>query len=160
MGQISATEKWVKESSALSCLDSKVVAQVQLHGEKAQQLSLGEQRGMYSTIYVPVMSRHCFCFGFRRLAGGRVEPERRLEGQQFTKLGRKYHHDWLYLQSMNSDKQLQSPFKGNLDDDILHWLLWVLSFHVVSAYGTRYSRETKNDKTKQWLEPGSGTRLF
>jgi hypothetical protein len=25
--------------------------------------------------------------------GGRVEPERRLEGQQFTKLGRKYQHD-------------------------------------------------------------------
>jgi hypothetical protein len=24
---------------------------------------------------------------------GRVEPERRLEGQQFTKLGRKYQHD-------------------------------------------------------------------
>jgi hypothetical protein len=25
--------------------------------------------------------------------GGRVEPERRLEGQKFTKLGRKYQHD-------------------------------------------------------------------
>jgi hypothetical protein len=25
--------------------------------------------------------------------GGRIEPERRLEEQQFTKLGRKYHHD-------------------------------------------------------------------
>ncbi len=29
--------------------------------------------------------------------GGGVEPERRGEGQQFTKLGRKYLHDWLYL---------------------------------------------------------------
>ncbi len=47
--------------------------------------------------------------------GGRVEPERRLEGQQYTKLGRKYHHDWLYLQSLNSDKHLpQSPFNGKL----------------------------------------------
>jgi hypothetical protein len=25
--------------------------------------------------------------------GGRVEPERRFEGQEFTKLGRKYQHD-------------------------------------------------------------------
>ncbi len=45
--------------------------------------------------------------------GGRVEPERRLERQQFTKLGRKYKHDWLYLQSINSDKHLpQSHFTG------------------------------------------------
>jgi hypothetical protein len=29
----------------------------------------------------------------------RVEPERRLEGQQFTKLGRKYQHDWLYTRN-------------------------------------------------------------
>ncbi len=41
---------------------------------------------------------------------GGDEPERRLEGQQFTKLGRKYQRDWLYLQSINSDKHLpQSP---------------------------------------------------
>jgi hypothetical protein len=32
---------------------------------------------------------------------GRVEPERRGEGQQFTKLGRKYQHD---LQTINSAK--------------------------------------------------------
>jgi hypothetical protein len=40
---------------------------------------------------------------------GIVEPERRREGkgQQFTKLGRKYQHDY------NSDKHLpQSPFTG------------------------------------------------
>ncbi len=44
--------------------------------------------------------------------GERVEPERRLEGQQFTKLGRKIP-TWLtvYIQSINSDKRLpQSPF--------------------------------------------------
>ncbi len=45
--------------------------------------------------------------------GGRVEPERRLEEQQFTKLDRKYQHDCMYLQSINSDKPLpQSPFTG------------------------------------------------
>ncbi len=57
-----------------------------------------------------------------------TEYERRLEGQQFTKLGRKYQHDWLYLQSRNSDKRLpQSLFTGQmfLDDDNLHYFLWV-----------------------------------
>ncbi len=28
--------------------------------------------------------------------GGGCSPERSLEGQQFTMLGRKYQHDWLY----------------------------------------------------------------
>ncbi len=32
------------------------------------------------------------------------EPERRLGGQWFTKLGRKYQHDWLHLQSKKSNK--------------------------------------------------------
>ncbi len=50
---------------------------------------------------------------FTQEGGGGVEPERRLEGQQFTNLGRKYQHDWLYLQSINSDKHLpQTPFIG------------------------------------------------
>jgi hypothetical protein len=45
--------------------------------------------------------------------GGRVETERRLEGQQFTKLGRKYQQ-YEYLQSINSDEHLpQNPFTGN-----------------------------------------------
>ncbi len=59
-----------------------------------------------------------FCLGW-------VEPERRLGGQQFTKLGRKYQHDWIYLQSINSDKYLsQSPFTVQfLDDDISLWCL-------------------------------------
>jgi hypothetical protein len=34
-------------------------------------------------------------YSHREGEGGIVEPERRLEGQQFTKLGRKYQHDWL-----------------------------------------------------------------
>ncbi len=57
---------------------------------------------------------------FTQGAEGRVEPERRLEWQQFKKLGRKYQHDWLYLQ-MDYDKRLPpSPFTGNfVYDDIL-----------------------------------------
>jgi hypothetical protein len=48
-----------------------------------------------------------------RGGGGRVEPERRLEGQEFTKLGRKYKQDCLYLPFMSSDKHLQQiPFTG------------------------------------------------
>ena len=54
-----------------------------------------------------------YCTLTQGRGGGRVEPQRRLEGQQFTKLGRKYQHDWMYLQSINSDKHLpQSPFTG------------------------------------------------
>jgi hypothetical protein len=45
--------------------------------------------------------------------GERVEPERRLEGQQFTMLGQKYQHDRVYLRSTNFDKHLpQSPYTG------------------------------------------------
>jgi hypothetical protein len=63
---------------------------------------------------------------------GRVEPERRGEGQQFTKLGRKYQHD---LQTINSAKHsavykfCKTPAAKSLyrsiflDDDILHCLL-------------------------------------
>ncbi len=54
--------------------------------------------------------------------GGSVEPEKRGERQQFTKLVRNYQHDWQYLQSINCDKYLpQSAFTGKifLDDDIL-----------------------------------------
>ncbi len=57
---------------------------------------------------------HCirvYLYSYSLREGGRVEPERRLEWHPFTKLGRKYRHDWLYLQSINLDKHLpQSPF--------------------------------------------------
>ncbi len=43
--------------------------------------------------------------------GGELNQREGLESQQFTKLGRKYQHDCLYLQSINSNKHLtQSPF--------------------------------------------------
>jgi hypothetical protein len=57
---------------------------------------------------------HCICvYSILIHTGkeGRVEPERRGEEQQFTKCGRKYQLDWLYFQSINSDKNLpQSLF--------------------------------------------------
>ncbi len=34
-----------------------------------------------------------YLFTLGRGEGGRVEPERMLEGQHFTKLGRKYQHE-------------------------------------------------------------------
>ncbi len=70
---------------------------------------------------------HCICV-YRIIihagkgGGGRVEPERRLEGQQFTKLGRKYPLYWLYLQSINSDKYLtQSPFTGQFQTILMRF---------------------------------------
>jgi hypothetical protein len=64
-------------------------------------------------------------FDMGRGGGGGVEPGRRLEGHQFAKLGRKYQHVWLYLQSVNFDKHLpQGPFTDNfLDDDIFLWCI-------------------------------------
>ncbi len=45
--------------------------------------------------------------------GGEELNQREGKREQFTKLGRKYQHDWLYLQSINSDKHLpRSPFTG------------------------------------------------
>jgi hypothetical protein len=60
-------------------------------------------------------------------------------GQQFTKLGRKYQHDALYLQPINSDNscrkvRLQIHF---LDDDILLWCLyrhWLLFYTAFTMY--------------------------
>ncbi len=65
---------------------------------------------LYTCIQVLYTSSH------REREGGEgeeIEPERRLEGQRFTKLGRKKQHDWLSLQPINSDKHLpQSPCTG------------------------------------------------
>ncbi len=59
---------------------------------------------------------HCmrvYMYTYFHREGGGIEPEKWLEGQQFTKLGRKYQHDLMYLQSINSYKHLpQSPFTG------------------------------------------------
>ncbi len=53
---------------------------------------------------------------------GRAEPKRRFEGQQFTKPGRKYQQDWLYLQSLNSDKHLpQCLITGQFSFGVSSW---------------------------------------
>ncbi len=65
----------------------------------------------------PLPATHClFILYFdtrKRGRGWRVEPERRLEEQQFKKLGRKDHYDWQPINSTVHDKHLpQSPFTG------------------------------------------------
>ncbi len=63
--------------------------------------------------------------------GGRVEPERRGKRQQFAKHGRKYQLDWLYLQSINSDKHLpQSPFTAKI------FLLTTFCFGVYKVFAS------------------------
>jgi hypothetical protein len=56
------------------------------------------------------MSVYSILIHTRKGGRGRVIPERRGEGQQFTKSGRKYQHDCLYLQSINSDKHLPQSY--------------------------------------------------
>ncbi len=85
------------------------------------------------TIYVDTV----YLFTHGRGGGGKLN-QRSEEGQQ----GKYRSQSWVentnmtectqeiaYLKSINSDKPLpRSPFTGSifLDDDILHWLLWVL----------------------------------
>jgi hypothetical protein len=73
--------------------------------------------GVYLSEAPPPLTLYAYHTG----KGRRDEPERRLEGQQFTKLGRKYQHDWLYLQTINSDKTpaAKSLYRSIfLDEDI------------------------------------------
>ncbi len=61
-------------------------------------------QNLVSNIPHPLPATCTYCTLTQGRGEGRFEPERRLEGQQFRKRGRKYQHDWLYLQSINSDK--------------------------------------------------------
>ncbi len=98
------------------------------------------QRDFATGVYLseaqnPILPPLTHCTG-RGGGGGVVELVRRGEGQQFTKLGRKYQHDWLYLQSINSKKRLlQSPFTGQffLDGDILFWCLYSVNLSIPSS---------------------------
>jgi hypothetical protein len=59
--------------------------------------------------------------------GGKLTREK-VRGTIVHKAGRKYQHDWLYLQSINSDKPLsaKSLYRSIfLDDDILLWCLYM-----------------------------------
>ncbi len=67
------------------------------------------------TSYPPHTLNTCiqYTYSLREGGVGESEPERRLEGQQFTMMGRKCQHYWLCLQSINSEKHLpHSPFTG------------------------------------------------
>ncbi len=59
----------------------------------------------------------CIQYTYSHREWGKVEPERRLEGQQFAKLGRKYQHDWLDLQHLPRSLNF-------LNDDIFPWCLY------------------------------------
>ncbi len=88
-----------------------IKAKLTCKGTCGRSLSVSDPEPHTSTPYTPWT-----CIQYSILIhtgkGGRVEPERRLDGQQFTKQGRKYKHDWIHLQSINSDKRLpQSPRK-------------------------------------------------
>jgi hypothetical protein len=72
---------------------------------------------IYTSIPLPLHTVRVYSILFTQGRGkeGEVEPERRFQRQQFTQLGPKYQHDWLYLQSVNSDKHLsQSPSTGQI----------------------------------------------
>ncbi len=64
--------------------------------------------------------------------GGRDLTRQKGRGQHFPKVGRKCRHDWLYLQSINSDKHLHEvPLHVNfLDDNILFWSLYSSLVHA------------------------------
>ncbi len=50
------------------------------------------------------------------MKGGRGQSERRLREAPIHKMGQKYQHVWMYLQSVKSVKYLtQSPFTGQFE---------------------------------------------
>jgi hypothetical protein len=66
-----------------------------------------------------------YTYSHREGARAGLGTRGKVRGVLVHKLGRKYQHDWLYLQSINSDIHLpRSPFIGFLDDDILLWCLY------------------------------------
>ncbi len=100
--------------------------------KSGQKQSVKLLQNLVSTGYKPpppLPATHCLYilyFDTGKGEGGRESWTREeLEGQQFTKLGLIYQHDWLYLQSINpAAKSLyRSIF---LDDNILLWYLYYL----------------------------------
>ncbi len=73
--------------------------------ESGQIQSVKLNRTPYPALYTYIQYCILIHTGKRVGGGGRVEPERRLERQQFTKLGREYQHDCMCLQSINSEKR-------------------------------------------------------
>jgi hypothetical protein len=80
-----------------------------------------------------------------------TQPKRRLEGQQFTKLGQKYQHMIeIYLQSLHSDKHLpQSPFTGKffLDGNLS---LWFPYSYIISPWSAAKSLKIGDAMSLKW----------
>ena len=88
-----------------------IIKKIDLCRDFAAGIYLSEAQ---NPIYPPPLSHGIRVYSIlihTRNGGGEESWTREnLEGQQCTKLARKYQHDWLYLQSINSDKHLpQSP---------------------------------------------------
>ncbi len=83
------------------------------------------------------LSAHCTLYTSivhtgKRGGGERVELERRLEGQQFTKLGRKYQNGWPYLQYINSDKHLHKvPLQVNFFMATFCFGVYILDYSTI-----------------------------
>jgi len=61
----------------------------------------------------PIPTTHCTLTQERGGEGEELNQREGLDEQQFTKLGRKYQYDWLYLQSITSDNTCRkSLFTG------------------------------------------------
>ncbi len=74
--------------------------------------------------------------------GGRAEPERRLEGQEFTKLGRKCQHDWQYklrrIEKKNKRKETEV-------DISMRWIgAYRDSWGKIAIKTTKHNITTKN----------------
>ncbi len=68
----------------------------------------------------PIPTTHCTLTQERGGEGEELNQREGLDEQQFTKLGRKYKYDWLYLQSITSDntcrkKSLYGSEKGEVE---------------------------------------------
>ncbi len=103
---------------------------------------------------IAVHTLSVFTVLWHREGGGRVEPERRLEGQQFTKLSRKYQHGWLYLQSINFDKHLpQSTFTGHfLDDDFFCFGIYVVNYSLNQPLPAHITRSLTSHHTLKFYQ--------
>ncbi len=102
------------------------------------------------TLYMYMCIQYTYSYKEGR-EGGRVEPDRRLEGQLYTKLGRKYQHDWLYLQSINSDKKLNIYRKVPLQAIFYRWRHFALTF--MSLIFLRPQRSSMELQWKYWRWP-------
>ncbi len=102
----------------------------------------------YDPILPPLHTAYVYTVYLFTGKGGGEFNQRERERQQFTKLGRKYQHDWLYLHSINSDKKSLYRLIF-LDDDILLWCLYSYLVHGVLVLVTISKWNIKQET--QWI---------